>query len=161
VAEVSPDVVTVISTTPTVPAGAVAVICVAESKVTPVAGTVPNSTLDPVVNPDPVIVTTVSPAAGPELGLTAVTLGRYVNSSLLDRAEVSPDVVTVTSTTPTVAAAGAVAVICVAESKVTFVAETVPNVTVDAAVKPDPSTVTTVPPLAGPELGLTLVTLGT
>jgi hypothetical protein len=158
VAEVSLDVVTVTSTTPA-PAGAAAVICVAETKVTLVAGTVPNLTVDAVVKPDPSIVTTLPPAAGPEVGLTLVTLGTYVNWSFDDVAEVSPDVVTVISTTPTVPA-GAVAVICVAESNVTPVAGTVPNSTLDAVLNPDPVIVTTVPPAAGPELGLTAVTLG-
>jgi hypothetical protein len=83
-----------------------------------------------------------------------------VNLSLLDVVEVLPEVVTVTSTAPTVSA-GAVAVICVAETYVTLVAAVVPNSTVDALLKPDPVIVTSVPPLAEPELGLMPVTLGT
>jgi hypothetical protein len=136
------------------------VICVAETNVTLVAAIVPNSTVDALVKPDPLIVTTLPPLAGPELGLTPDTLGRYVNSSAVATAEVPADVVTVISSTPT-ASTGAVTVICDAETKVTPVAAVVPNLTVEAAVKPDPLTVTTVPPLAGPELGLMPVTLGT
>ena len=74
-ADVSPAVVTVISVTPTVPAGAVAVICVADSAVM-VAVLDPNRTVDPLVKPVPVMITEVPPPAGPELGLTLVTLGR-------------------------------------------------------------------------------------
>ena len=64
-----------ISTRPTVPAGAVAVICVADSAVT-VAVLDPNVTVDPLVKPVPVMTTDVPPPTGPELGVTPVTLGR-------------------------------------------------------------------------------------
>jgi hypothetical protein len=50
--------------------------------------------------------------------------------------------------------------ISVSETKVTLAAAEVPNSTVEAAVKPDPSIVTTVPPKSVPEVGLALVTLG-
>ena len=40
-----------------------------------VAGAVPNDTVDPEVNPAPVMVTVVPPVAGPELGETEVTTG--------------------------------------------------------------------------------------
>jgi len=42
---------------------------------TPVPATVPNLTVEPEVNPVPVMVTTVPPATGPAVGLTAVTVG--------------------------------------------------------------------------------------
>ena len=73
-ADVSPEVVTVTSSMPA-PAGAVAVICVADSAVM-FAGLVPNSTVDPLVKPVPVMITLVPPTAGPEVGLTPVTVGR-------------------------------------------------------------------------------------
>ena len=65
---------TVTSTTP-VPAGLVAVICVAELTVKLVAATVPKSTAVAPVKSVPVIVTVVPPAAGPDAGLMPVTLG--------------------------------------------------------------------------------------
>jgi hypothetical protein len=75
VADVPPAVVTVTSTAPADPAGAVAVMEVAELTVKPVAATVPNLTAVAPVKPVPVTVTDVPPAAGPELGLIAVTVG--------------------------------------------------------------------------------------
>jgi hypothetical protein len=71
---VPPGVVTVMSTVP-VPAGAVAVIWVALLTVNVAAATEPNFTAEAPVRPDPLIVTEVPPAAGPEVGLTAVTAG--------------------------------------------------------------------------------------
>ena len=64
---------TLISTVP-VPAGEVAVRLVAELYVT-LASIVPNVTVDALVNPEPVIVTTVPPAAGPLAGEMLVTVG--------------------------------------------------------------------------------------
>ena len=60
-----------------------------------------------------------------------------------------PGVVTVTATTPE--PVGAVASILVFETRVTFVAGTVPNITLDPETKPVPVSVTTVPvaPVAG------------
>jgi hypothetical protein len=74
VADVLPDTVTVTSTTP-VPAGLTAVTDVGLTTVTFVAGTVPKSTVVGPVKFVPVIVTGVPPAAGPEFGLTSVTVG--------------------------------------------------------------------------------------
>ena len=65
---------TVTSTTP-VPAGLVAVICVAELTVKLLAATVPEFTAVAPVRSVPVIVTVVPPAAGPGVGLMPVTLG--------------------------------------------------------------------------------------
>jgi len=73
---------------------------------------------------------------------------------------VPPAVVTVTSTLPAAGTFGEVTVICVAEFTVTLVAETVPNLTAVAPVRFVPVMVTVVPPVATPELGDTLVTLG-
>ena len=57
------------------PLGTVAVISVAETCVTFVAGVDPNATVEVLPKPSPVIVTKVPPAPGPELGLIPVTLG--------------------------------------------------------------------------------------
>ena len=73
IALVPPGVVTRISTIPE-PAGEVAVRRVAELYVT-LAATVPNMTVDALVNPVPVIVTMVPPAAGPLAGEMLVTFG--------------------------------------------------------------------------------------
>ncbi len=69
-----PGVVTVTSTTPE-PAGLSAVTLVALTTVRLVAAVVPKSTTVAPVKPVPVMVTRVPPAAGPEVGLRAVTVG--------------------------------------------------------------------------------------
>ena len=66
---------TITSLAPAVPAGVVAVICVAEATVMPVAGCPPMVTAVAPVKSVPVIVTGVAPATGPELGEMAVTVG--------------------------------------------------------------------------------------
>ena len=68
-------VVTVTSTVPAVPAGAVAVIWVALLTATLVAAVEPKATPVAPVKLVPVIVTEVPPAVGPEDGLTCVTAG--------------------------------------------------------------------------------------
>ena len=73
---------------------------------------------------------------------------------------VPPGVVTATFTTPA-AFAGVVAVICVALTTITPEAALPPNVTDVAPVKLVPVIVTLAPPVAGPEFGLTLETVGT
>jgi hypothetical protein len=61
------------------PAGLVAVQLVTELQVTAVAAVVPKLTVVPLVeNPEPVMVTTVPPAGGPELGLMLATVGPVV-----------------------------------------------------------------------------------
>ena len=55
------------------PAGLVAVICVAELTVKLLAAAVPKSTAVASVKPVPVIVTDVPPVEGPDVGLTPVT----------------------------------------------------------------------------------------
>ena len=76
---VPPGPVTVTSTVPPtfweLPAGAIAVIDVAESTVTPVAALPPNDTVSPAAKFDPVIVTAVPPATGPEPARHALTAG--------------------------------------------------------------------------------------
>jgi len=73
--DVPPAVVTVTFTGPAVPAGAVAVIWVAEFTTTFVAAFAPKRTDVAPVRFVPVIVTTVPPATGPLAGLSAVTVG--------------------------------------------------------------------------------------
>ena len=67
-------VVTVTSTVP-VPAGEVAVMVDGLTTVNAVAATTPNLTLLAPVKFVPVMVTVVPPAAGPKVGLSAVTIG--------------------------------------------------------------------------------------
>ena len=159
VADVPFGVVTVTSTVP-VPAGLSAVIVVALTTVTFVAGTVPKSTAVAPVKPVPVIVTNVPPAAGPEDGLRPVTIGAatYVKRSADDVSDVPPAVTTVTSTVP--APAGLTAVIVVGLTTVTSVAGAVPKLTAAASVKPVPVIVTKVPPAAAPEDGFKPETVG-
>jgi hypothetical protein len=66
------------STVPVVPAGEVAVIDVAELTMTPVAAVAPNLTAVTPLKPVPVMLTLVPPAADPDPGLTAVTVGATV-----------------------------------------------------------------------------------
>ena len=144
-------------------AGELTVICVSETKVTPVPAVAPKLTVAALVNPVPVIVTEVPPAAGPLVGLMLVTVGAtpvYVNLSPATIALVPPAVVTLTSTVPPAALAGEMAVICVLEIKVTLVPAVPPKLTVAALVNPVPVIVTRVPPATGPLVGLMLVTVG-
>src|SRR5579862_1886785 len=71
-----------------------------------------------------------------------------------------PGVVTVTFTVPALAAAGAVAVIWVAEFTVNAAAGTVPKSTAVAPASPVPVIFTLVPPACGPLAGLIPVTAG-
>nr|WP_169334188.1 hypothetical protein [Nocardia abscessus] len=71
---VPPTVVTVTCTDP-VPAGATAVICVAESTVNEVAGVAPKVTAVAPVRFVPVSTTVVPPVSGPELGTAVATVG--------------------------------------------------------------------------------------
>jgi hypothetical protein len=74
-----PPAVTVTSTDPALPAGLVALQLVAELQVTAVAAMVPKLTVEALVEkPDPVMVTTVPPASGPEFGLMLATVGPVV-----------------------------------------------------------------------------------
>ena len=112
---VPPGVMTVTSTVPGACAGETAIRVVAEVTVTLLALEVPKSTVAPVTNPVPVIVTEVPPATGPAVGTMLVTVGTgsYVNWSPDEVELVPPGVVTVTSTVPV--PAGETAVILVEE----------------------------------------------
>ena len=67
--------VTITSLAPAVPAGVVAVMVVGLTTVTLVAELPPTVTVAPVMKLVPEIVIGVPPAAGPEVGDTAVTVG--------------------------------------------------------------------------------------
>ena len=108
----------------------------------------------------PVIVITVPPQAGPEVGLTFVIVGSgvmYVNALAL--VAVPPAVVTATLLAPVVPA-GVLAVTEVLDITAMFVASMPPTVTLVAPVKLVPTTVMVVPPVVGPEVGLTLRMVG-
>ena len=109
----------------------------------------------------PVIVITVPPQAGPEVGLMEVMVGTapttYVNAP--DLVAVPPAVVTATLLAPTVPA-GVVAVIEVALTTTTLVAEAPPIFTLVALVKFVPVMVIVVPPVVGPDVGVTLLIVG-
>src|SRR5207302_1722733 len=143
--------------------GDVAVIDVAEFTVTVVAAVPPKLTVAPVRKFVPVIVTDVAPPVGPDVGLIDDTVGGtalYVNSSAADVADVPPELVTRTSIWPVVIDAGDVTVIEVAETTLTLVPAGPPKLTVAPVMKFVPVIVTEVPPLAGPEVGLTDDTVG-
>jgi hypothetical protein len=70
-----PFTVTVTVTAPALPAGVVAVICVALTTTTLVAAVAPNVTVAPAAKFVPVIVTAVPPAVDPLFGDTLLTAG--------------------------------------------------------------------------------------
>jgi hypothetical protein len=126
------------------------------------AATVPKLTAVALVNPEPLIETSVPPPVPPELRLSPVTLGAVpvenVNWSEDETAEVPVGVVTVTSTVPA-GSVGATAVIEVLETTVKL-AGTLPNSTRLAPVKFVPVMVTLVPPAVLPLEVDRLVTVG-
>ncbi len=79
-AEVPPGVVTVTLTAP-VPAGLTAMIWVAELISKPGDGVEPNSGADAFDKFVPVMVTTVPPAAAPEVGLIDVMVGAWTGDT--------------------------------------------------------------------------------
>ena len=159
-------VVTVTSTVPVLRlAGECAVIVVVLTTTMIVALTPPNFTPLVVLTPMksvPVIVTAVPPLAGPLFGLTDVTVGgaMYVNTSPGLVADVPFAVVTCTSTPPGTPDAGDTAVTVVALTFTKLVAATPPKVTAVVPVRLVPVIVTFVPPLCGPDVGFSEVTVG-
>src|SRR5665213_818201 len=151
---------TTIAVLPADSAGAVAVTWVSDTTVNVVAGIEPNVTAVAPVKPEPVTVTLVPPAMGPLVGLIAVIVGAatQVNTSAGDVVEVPPTVVTVRSPVPV--PAGAVAVTWVSDTTVNVVAGIEPNVTAVTPVKPEPVTVTLVPPVVSPSVGARPATIG-
>jgi hypothetical protein len=143
VADVPAGVVTLTLATPA-PGGLTAVIVPLLTTTMSVAGVVPKSTTVAPLNPVPVIVTEVPPAAGPLDGLIPLIVGAatavYVNWSAGEVADVPRGVATVTFTVPV--PAGLSAVIVVSLTTVTPVAAFVPKSTAAAPVKPVPVIVT-------------------
>jgi hypothetical protein len=123
----------------------------------------PKETAVAPVNPVPVNVTDVPPAAGPEVGEIDVITG-------ID--PVTIEVPKVNDTVPSVTPAGVVTTIGAEPDPVRVVRVIVvsfttvngvtapPTVTPVVPVKPDPVSVTKVPPIAGPEVGDTDVRTG-
>jgi len=159
---VPPAVVTVTVLAPAVPAGVLAVISVALETTTLVAATLLTVTLVAPVKLVPEIVIDVPPLVGPDVGLTVEMVGTaaatYVNALAL--VAVPPAVVTATLLAPVVPA-GVLAVIDVALTTTTLVAATLFTVTLVAPVKLVPEIVIDVPPLVGPDVGLTDEMVGT
>src|SRR4029077_8573087 len=154
-----PFTVTVTVTAPALPAGVVAVIVLAFTPPTFLAEPFPNFTVAPVAKFVPVIVTAVPPATGPLFGLTLLTVRVTTYVYPFVRLPLCPLPVTVTVTAPALPA-GVVAVIVVAFTTTTFVAEPFPNFTVAPPANFVPVIVTAVPPATGPLFGLTLLTVG-
>src|SRR5271168_126058 len=125
--------VTMTSSLPAVVAAVLALISVEDSTSTSVVS-LPILTFAPVVNPVPVITTSVAPVVGPLAGSIFVTVGgvTYVYSTL--EPELTPPSVTTTGTAPA-ACAGVFAVISVS-----------PTTTTEVAVEP----IVTVAPLRNP-----------
>ena len=148
-----PLTVTVTVTLPT-PAGDVAWHWVLLEHETLVAALGPKLTVvDPKTNPLPLRVTTVPPAAGPEVGEIDVSAGAAgVYEKVADPVAGTPPTMTVTVTLP--APAGDVAWHWVLLEHETLVAGLGPKLTaVDPDTNPLPLSVTIVPPAAGPDVG--------
>jgi hypothetical protein len=156
---VPPGVAITTFTAPTAWAGVVAEISVELSTVIPVAEVPANVTAVTPLKLEPEIRTLVPPALEPVLGLMLMKVGAAKYVYALVPLPVPPAVVTDTFTAPA-ALAGVVAVIEVLLTTVKLVAAVPPKVTDVAPLKLVPVIVTDVPPEAGPELALTLVTVG-
>ena len=157
---VPPAVVTATLLTPAVPAGVLAVTEVLDTTTMFVAAMPPTVTLIAPVKLVPVMVIEVPPNVVPDVGETLVMVGTgtmYVNALVLVAGP--PAVVTVTSFTPAVPA-GVIAVMLVALTTTTLVAETPPTFTLVAPVKLVPVMVIEVPPSVVPDVGETLVMVG-
>jgi hypothetical protein len=97
---VAEAVLTVTALTPAAPAGEVAVTVLSESTVTAVAAVVPKFTLRVPIKSAPVMVTTVPPAIGPEVGVMEVITGNGWKLKLSELS-VPPEVVILSGTVPT------------------------------------------------------------
>ena len=142
-------------------AGLVTVSFVLEATFSLVPGLAPNRTWEILVNPLPVIVTGVPPAAAPVTGLIVDTLGgaMNVNRSFDVLAEVPYGVISRTSTRPG-ERFGAVRVTDFSEFTLMLLAAVEPNKILVTSTKPEPLIVTWVPPLADPVVADSLVIFG-
>jgi len=158
---VPPEVVTAMLLAPAVPAGVTAVIDVDDTTTTLVAATPPTVTLVAPVKLVPVMVMAVPPRVEPEVGLIPEIVGggvMLVNAPGL--LAVPPGVVTVMACAPAVPA-GVTAVTEVVPTTFTLVAATPPTVTLVVPVKLVPVMVMVVPPRVEPDVGLTVLMVGT
>ena len=154
------------SFTPAVPAGVTAVIWVASTLVTLVAATLPIVTPNepPDTKFEPVIVTGVPPAVGPELGKMVLNV-RASRGDIRERSCPGCCLGVIVGyhdvLTPAVPA-GVTAVIWVASTLTTLDAATLPIVTPNEPpdTKFEPVIVTGVPPAVGPELGKMVLNVG-
>ena len=146
-------------TAPATPAGAVALIDVADTNVTLVPAFAPNFTVvAPDTNPLPVIVTTVPPATGPLTGLRAVTVGAATEAVTVKLVGVCLDAPgLVTRILPDVAPTGTTAEIVVSDTTVKAAATPL-NETAVALAKFVPVIVTAAP--AAADAGVKLATVG-
>ena len=120
----------------------------------------PNITVAPDVKPVPVMVTDVPPAVAPDVGEMDVIVGGGTNVNWsAELVELVPYVVVTVMLTVPADSAGDMAVMESGEFTVTAVAVTLPKSTVEEDVKLAPVIVTEVPPLAGPDEGLTPITV--
>jgi hypothetical protein len=108
----------------------------------------------------PVITTVVAPAVDPKDGVNEVIVGTLASKTKTSLALAMPPGVTTSTVTGPEARAGVVAVICVDELIVKFVALVPPKRTAVAPVKFVPAITTTVPPEVVPELGLNVEAVG-
>jgi len=134
------------------PLGTVALSCVEETNVTVAAGLPLNLAVEVLLNPRPLMVTTVP--AGPPLGVKLVMLS--VGVKLLVLVPVLAAVVT--AIFPGTAPLGTVALSWVGDTKVTAGAAMVPNLTVAPGTRFAPVIVTVAPVI--PEVGVNEPTVG-
>ena len=151
-----PAVVTTTSFAPTVPAGVFAVIEVAVA--TTLVATVPPTVTVAPVKLVPTIVIDVPAVSEPDVGDTLAIVGRATKVNALALVAVPPIVVTATLCAPAVPAE-VLAVMPVAVF-VKIVAATPPTFTLVAPLKLVPAIVIVVPPATGPEIGVTVVMVG-
>jgi hypothetical protein len=155
---VAEAVLTVIALAPAASVGAVAVIVLSDSTVTAVAAVVPKFTSRALIKPAPVIVTTVPPAIGPEVGVIELITGDGWKLKLSELS-VPPRVVILIGTVLT-RCAGVIASTSVSLTTVKLVAEIVPNFTLVVPVRPVPVIATLSPPAMTPVVGNTAVGVG-
>jgi hypothetical protein len=132
VADVPPGVVTIISGDPAVALdGAIKVIKLAVSTVIFLMGTtvLPNLTTVALLKAVPVIITTVLPVVGPDVGAMLDTTGRAIYVYDPDKVAVWPSPMVTTRFWAPAVPAGVVAVIVVELTKLTLVAALPPMVT--------------------------------
>ncbi len=155
-----PGPVTITSTVPGPCAGAIATSFFLDFTVNE-AELVPNDTPETPANPDPVIVTGEPPRGRLLDTLSAVTAGTAtkVNDATAVDALRPPDATTLIFATPALRA-GVTAVILVELTTVICAAGVAPNLTAVTPTNPVPLRETSVPPVLGPDRGLTPVTVG-